>query len=95
MDPFARNENYSQEGQYESGGPIIDLSNNLRDLIEAERPSKVEVGIENTTNVLGRSFKLIALGVGVVTICCLLLPYSRLLYEFAKWAFTEVGNIFP
>lgn len=93
MDPFSRNENFSQ--QQEDRDQIFDIPTQLHGIIGEEELPKLQAKIEKTTGTLEKSFKLILFAAAMAAVFSLLFPFSRLLYEFSKWAFCKIGSIFP
>ena len=96
MDPFedqAPNPIQQDGGGQES--PLFDLSGPWISGPEDEHLSKPEKSLGSCTSTVKRAFMLVVFTAAFACLVLLLIPAMRFVWEFTKWAYKEMGGVFP
>jgi len=92
MNPFD-NHPFPEERDSE-GHSFLSFPSQWSDLTEEENTSMVERYLDHGIGTIKKASILFIVGVGIITLFFLSLPFMRFILELSSWAYRNVGRIF-
>lgn len=96
MDPFEDNSpSPVPQGGHSQEPPLFDLARPWISGADDEHLTRPEKSLGSCTSIVKRAFMLVLFTAAFACLVLLLIPGLRFMWEFSRWAYEEMGGVFP